>query len=59
VEQFFSKKKCSAANCGTIAEKFALECCECLEWFHGDCVSIEKSLAPEMDANALQYLFGK
>ncbi len=56
MEQFFSKKKCSATNCGTpIAEKFALECCECLEWFHGDCVAITKSLAAEMDANALQF----
>jgi hypothetical protein len=57
VQKLFSKKKCSAKGCGTdIAEKFALECCDCLAWFHGDCVAITTSLAAQMDSNALQFI---
>jgi hypothetical protein len=57
VQKFFSNKKCSAKDCGTdVAEKFALECGDCLAWFHGDCVAMTTSIAAQMDSNALQFI---
>ncbi|EFX70906.1 hypothetical protein DAPPUDRAFT_112283 [Daphnia pulex] len=56
MDNVFSKVNCQSASYGNpIAKQFPLQCGERIEWFHGNCVGVKRSLAAKLDEHALQF----